>query len=175
MAKKSDLPAEQHDLADRLLDTVNSSKPTKAQLAELRAALRTAPALVEELGAMGNQIKHMIAEGLTGQPGLHITVKAKADAMAKDLGAEGASPLEKLLIDQVVVAWLRWVQAELTYQQIFQGQGVSLQRASYLEKRLTATHGRYLRSIESLARVRRLLARAPMQVNIAQQQIVQNS
>jgi hypothetical protein len=35
-------------------------------------------------------------------------------------------------------------------------------------------HRRYLRAIESLARVRRLLKRAPVQINIAQQQVVAN-
>lgn len=162
------------DLAGRLVATVNAKNPTKAQLAELREALTTAPALVKQIGDMSRQIKGMVIGNMAARPALRIAVEAKADSLTKELRAEGASPLEGLLIDQVVIAWLRWQRAELAYQQMFESQGVSAARASYLEKHLTATQGRYLRAIESLARVRRLLRRAPVQVNIAQQQIVQN-
>jgi hypothetical protein len=107
------------------------------------------------------------------QPGLHIAVRRQAEQMARELGAEQASPLERLLIDQVVIAWLRWQSVEWTYQRNFE-QSITLTKAFYLEKRLTAAHRRYLQAIESLARVRRLLARAPVQINIAQQQVVAN-
>lgn len=174
---KSDYEIELHAMADRLLATVNSQKPSKKQLTELREALQMAPALVQELGNLADQVKYQVvlSIGGEGQSGLHIAVKAKAEALAKELGAEGASPLERLLIDQVVIAWLRLQLAEFSYQAIFKGGGVTLARANYLEKKLTASQTRYLRAAESLARVRRLLSRIQVQVNIAQQQVVQNS
>jgi len=173
---KSDYEIELHAKADRLLACVNSQKPSKKQLAELREALQMAPALVQELGDLSDQVQFQIVHSLggEGQAGLHIAVKARAEALAEELGAEGASPLERLLIDQVVIAWLRLQLAEFSYQTIFRGGGVPLARANYLEKRLTETQARYLRAAESLARVRRLLSRTQTQINIAQQQIVQN-
>lgn len=175
---KSDYELELYAMADRLLATVNSQKPSKKQLAELREALKTAPALVQELGDLSDQVKHQIIHSLggEGQAGLHIAVKARAKALAEELGAEGASPLERLLIDQVVIAWLRLQAAEFAYQTIFKGGGVTLPRAAYLEKKLTATQGRYLRAIEGLARVRRLLSRTQQtQINIAVAQQVMQS
>jgi hypothetical protein len=160
-------------MADRLVATVNAQKPTKAQLAELRQALEDAPELVSDLGDISRQLKYKIVHSLAPQPGLHIAVKKQAEQIAKELGIEQASPLERLLIDQVVIAWLRWQAVEWTYQNNFE-QSITLTKGIYLEKRLTAAHRRYLQAIESLARVRRLLARAPVQINIAQQQIVQN-
>ena len=160
-------------LADRLLTTVNTQKPTKAQLAELRKALEDTPEWVVLLGDMSSQLRSRIIEAMAPQPGLHIAVKKQAEQMAKELGVEQASQLERLLIDQVVIAWLRWQSVEWTYQRNFD-QSISLTKGLYLEKRLSAAHRRYLQAIESLARVRRLLARAPVQINIAQQQIVQN-
>ena len=165
--------AKLEQLAERLVATINAQKPTKAQLAELRKALEDAPELVSDLGDISRQLKYKIVHSLAPQPGLHVVLKKQAEQMAKELGAEQASPLEHLLIDQVVIAWLRWQSVEWTYQNNFE-QSITLTKGIYLEKRLTAAHRRYLQAIESLARVRRLLARAPVQINIAQQQVVQN-
>ena len=142
---------------DRLVATVNAKKPNKAQLAELRKALADAPALVGVLGDMSTQLKYKIIEGMAAQPGLHIVLEEEAEQLARELGAEQASPLERLLIDQVVIARLRWQSVEFTYQQNF-AQSITLTKALYLEKRLTAAHRRYLQAIESLAKVRRLLS-----------------
>lgn len=160
-------------LMDRLVDTVNAQKPTKAQLAELREALEKAPSLVGMLGDISRPLQYKIIESIAPQPGLHIVMGEHTAQMARDMGAEQASPLERMLIDQVVIAWLRWQSVEWNYQSNF-AQSITLTKGIYLEKRLTAAHRRYLRAIESLARVRRLLARAPVQINIARQQVVQN-
>lgn len=160
-------------IADRLVDIMNAQKPTKAQLAELRECMKEAPGLVAVLGDLSRSLQSRIIKTITAQPGLHIMLEARAQDLARDLGGETASPLERLLIDQVVIAWLRWQSVELNYQHNFE-QSITFTKALYLEKRLSATQRRYLQAIESLARVRRLLARAPVQVNIAQQQIVQN-
>jgi hypothetical protein len=44
----------------------------------------------------------------------------------------------------------------------------------HMERRLSATRKRYLQAVESLARVRRLLSRAGVQINVAQNQVVAN-
>jgi hypothetical protein len=160
-------------LTDRLANTVNAKKPTKAQLAELREQLETAPELVKVLGDLSRQLRRRIIESFAPQPGLHMAIQKQVGQMARDLGAAQASPLERLLIAQVLIAWLRWQTVEWTYQRNFE-ESITLTKALYLEKRLTAAHRRYLQAIESLARVQRLLKRAPVQINIAQQQIVAN-
>lgn len=159
--------------ADRLADTMNAQKPTKAQMAELREQLKEAPGLAAALGDLSRNIQYRIIRAIAPQPGLHIVLEARVKEIARELGAEAASPLERLLIDQVIIAWLRWQWAEVNYQHNFEG-SIAISKALYLEKRLSANQRRYLQAIESLARVRRLLRRAPVQVNIAQQQIVQN-
>lgn len=171
-AEKSEIE-QLRQVADRLVDTVNAEKPTKAQLAELREQLKEMPSVVGILGDMSRQLRRKIIETMALQPGLHIVVTAKAKQMAKDLGAEQATQIERLLIDQVIIAWLRWQTVEWTYQRGF-AESITLTKALYFEKRLSAAHRRYLNAIESLARVKRLLKRAPVQINIAQQQIVSN-
>lgn len=159
--------------ADRLVATLNAQGPTKAQLAELRELIKDVPSLVGVYGDLSRNLQGRIIRHIAPQPGLHIMMEARAKELAEELGLDTASPLERLLIEQVVIAWLRWQSVELNYQGNFE-QSITLTKALYLEKRLSAAQRRYLQAIESLARVRRLLSRAPVQINIAQQQLVQN-
>jgi len=76
--------------------------------------------------------------------------------------------LEKLLIEQVALCWLRMYLTEMRYTNMMKEQ-VTLAQATQWEKRLTATQGMYLRAMEALARVRRLVKPSPVQVNIATQ------
>ena len=173
MSEKPIVKSEYRALADRLVATVNTEKPTKAQLAELRQAITESPELVNFLGDLSAQLMSGLVKSVSKQPGLHIVVQAHLDQMAKEFGSEQAGPLEKLLIEHVLIAWLRLQSVEWAYQSAFAG-SMSLEKALYLEKRLSLVHRRYLQALESLARVRRLLARAPVQINIAHQQVVQN-
>ena len=79
-------------------------------------------------------------------------------------------PVERLLVDEVAICWLRRYQAECRYAQA-QKDGMSLAQADHWQRRLAATQRRYLRSIETLVRVGKLLRSVTVQMNIAQQQL----
>jgi hypothetical protein len=89
-----------------------------------------------------------------------------------DLGYAEASPMERMLIDAVVLAWLRYTQVERAAANTW-GDSHSLTSGAYWDKRLSAAQRRYLRAIETLARVRRT-ALPMLQVNIAEKQQVNN-
>lgn len=103
-----------------------------------------------------------------------IHFREEAIALKRSLGSKTASPLEVLLIDDIALCWLRLQLLEHHYSSAFNAGNVTFARAEYLEKRLSATRRRYHQAIESLARVRALLARAGVQINVAQQQVVMN-
>jgi hypothetical protein len=85
----------------------------------------------------------------------------------KDLGAETASPLESLLIQQVVLCWLRLNVLEIHYT-IMLGDNHQIATGLYYEKRLTAAQKRFTRACETLAKVRKLSRNThALQVNIA--------
>ena len=95
--------------------------------------------------------------------------------LRESLGAAEASPVERLLIDQVVVCHLRMHLTEQWYQSAMQG--CSLPCAAFCERKLSAVQRRYLRAIETLSRVRTLIGVPLVQVNIASggaQQLVKN-
>ena len=100
--------------------------------------------------------------------------EASADALAMELGKAQASPLELLLIDLVVMRWLDLQDAEYRRAAALKG-NMGIEQADHWEKRLTLVQHRYTQAVESLAKVRALLRRAPVQVNIAQRQVVVNN
>jgi hypothetical protein len=83
-----------------------------------------------------------------------------------DLGLATSPPLEQLLIQQVALCWLNLNLVEYRHVNIMK-QSISLTLGTYWDKRLSMAQKRFIRACESLARVRRLARRVPLQVNIA--------
>ncbi len=88
----------------------------------------------------------------------------------RDLGCEAAPMLEKLLIEQVAVAWLDLDSIERRYASAALGSH-TLSSGTYWDRRVTGAQARYTRAVEALARVRRLAMPTPLQVNIGGQQV----
>jgi hypothetical protein len=77
-----------------------------------------------------------------------------------------APMLERLLIDNVINAWLRCQWTEIRLADI--AGEVTYREVEFWEKRLSLSQARYLRACETLTRVRKLARNTPaLQVNIA--------
>jgi hypothetical protein len=156
-------------------DALASRDLSAEQRATLRRAMAVAPEMVDALGNVSLMLRDRITDGMAGdQKGLRFAISEWTEQLATDLGAEGASPLEKMLIDSLLVAYLQWQQVAWAHESIHR-QGPSAGQGAYIERRLSAAQRRYLQAAESLARVRGLLRRLSPQVNVAHQMIVQNS
>lgn len=95
---------------------------------------------------------------------------AEGDKVKKDLDYDNAPPLEQLLIEHILTLRLRLNHAEHVYNETIVGQSVTLTLGAYRDNLLTTTQARFLRAIETLARVRRLARNTPaLQINIASQ------
>ena len=81
--------------------------------------------------------------------------KQRLQALKKDLGYEEAPLLEKLLIQQAALCWLKLNLVELSYSGTM-AQSITLTLGIYWEKRLSAAQRRFTRACETLARVRKL-------------------
>ena len=93
---------------------------------------------------------------------------AEVDSLKQQLGYDAAPPLERLLIDHILTVRLRLIHAENNYNQCVVGQSIALPVAVYRDNLLSSTQARFLRAIETLARVRRLARNTPaLQINIA--------
>ena len=90
--------------------------------------------------------------------------------LKQQLGYDDAPIMEKMLIEHILVCWLRLSVVEWRHHQHTKGEH-RMSDGAYWDKALTAAQKRYLRVTETLAKVRRL--NISVQVNIGQnQQIV---
>ena len=83
-------------------------------------------------------------------------------------GRRSPTPIERLLVDRIVLCWLHLHYAEALYaQNMLQ---LSLMQHEFYQRRLSMAQRRYLSAITALAQVRRLQV-PNVQVNIAEQQL----
>lgn len=92
---------------------------------------------------------------------------AEVDKLKDELNYATVPPLERLLIDHILTVRLRLVLVENSYNRAVVYQNASCDMNAYWDSLLTSAHIRFLRAIETLARVRRLARNTPLQINIA--------
>jgi hypothetical protein len=88
-------------------------------------------------------------------------IRHETEAMIKNLTLESDGPLERLMVTRVVMTWLRLMYAENDKSSLMRG-GVRMDQIEHADKELTRAHARHIRSIEALARVRKLVKIAEM-------------
>jgi hypothetical protein len=167
--KKAELHEEKAYEILSLFEKTNKEKPKPENVQALRKILAEIPDLWRIGGNLAQQNQLRLLRETSMTPGVRETLEAAVNGIRHELGYDVASMLEQLLIEQVLLAWLRlniWEQ-QLTG---MEKAGMTLTKAAFWEKRISAAYSRYLRSCETLARVRRLMKNNPMlQVNIATQ------
>ncbi|MBA2524953.1 MAG: hypothetical protein H0V18_04085 [Pyrinomonadaceae bacterium] len=148
----------------------NKERPRQSDIEALRDFLdrNKEIRLWEAVVGMGelaeSQVLDTIVNG-SGQ-GMRECWKQRLRSMRADLGYAESSALERLLIQQVTLCWLNLNLTEYRHTNIMK-QSIPRGLGLYWEKRLMMAQGRFTRACESLARVRRLSRRIPVQVNIA--------
>lgn len=140
-------------------DRANKSDPNSAQVKELRALLDAHPD--ENLWRIVHGPHAVAMAGLLAHnmltPGITEAWRRRMDALREELGHRGAPPVEKLLINHVVLCWLRLNMCEFIAANAL-NQAVSLQLANFMEKRLVQAQRRFTRACLTLERVRTLTA-----------------
>ena len=150
-----------------LVKKVDKGNPTPADLQALRDMLGEHPDLWRVAGDLAHTAALNIVNKLDAGPLITESLKHGWHATKDGLGYPSAPPLERLLIEQVVLCWLHLNIVELEYTDLMR-EPISLSSAEYWERRLSAAQRRYLRACESLARIRKLARTTPaLQVNIA--------
>lgn len=79
--------------------------------------------------------------------------RQKLKAMRDGLGWQTASEVEKILIEQICLNWLRLNFVEIVHR-VKTAAGVTIDWGIYWDKVLDSAQKRYLRACESLAKVR---------------------
>jgi len=140
----------------------------KSALPPLRRLMEN-PEWVDALGGdLAEQTRLALIAKYTGKNLLvKETLTKKLKLMAAELAGPNPSPLERLLVDRVVLCWLHLHYLEATYTN---RDSVTLELGAYYQRCISAAQKRYLSAIKTLAVVRKLTI--PMvQVNIARKQV----
>jgi hypothetical protein len=161
--------------AEQALDLITGLTRMERLTPEMRAIVQDTfaryPDLWRTMGDLAVQARGRLMDGFTSVPVQQEAMQYGMAQIVEALGRHGAPMLEKLLIDQILVCWLAVYDAQIRLTQTQSRTGASIEAGEYWDKRVSRAQGRYLRACEMLARVRKLSAGAPVQVNIGGQQI----
>jgi hypothetical protein len=139
-------------------------------LPALRAYMDLAPGYWEKLGDLAHMTRIGLIHQAAGEKNLMLqeTITRKCAALTQELAGPTPSPVERLLVERIVLCWLHLHCAEATYVTL---KDLSLRQAEFHQARISKAQARYLSAIRTLAHVRRLGVPA-VQVNIGQQQVI---
>jgi hypothetical protein len=155
---------------NELIQRAYRPNPDKKDIQELQKWLEEYPEIWCLVFDVAQVIEKNVIKRMVPEPASSLAIEKNVDAIRSDLGYGESPIMEMMLIDNIVLSWLRWQWAE--YQlTIFMGpDGMNQSAIEFWERRVTAGQGRYLRACETLAKIRRLSQKNPsLQVNIATQ------
>ena len=133
----------------------------------LREAFRDIPEVADTLSGLAYQAENSILANVPA--GVRELFRQQVTNLRKTLREEGTgSALESMLIRRSALDYLASLQAERT-RALAPGESRSLELSRFYDYQADRAHRRFLASVESLARVRKLLT--PIQINIAEQQV----
>lgn len=170
MEETKSVSKDKNDELFTLYRRTNKANPKPEDVTALRRFLFEHPEKAKYIGDMSLQAEVQLMEQIfSNNKGAEVATTEVLRKMSEELGFDTAPAIEKPLIHHVCLCWLRLQFCELKYTQGTVG-GCSLEQGAYWEKKLAANQRRYLRAVETLARIRKL--NITVQINMAHQQIV---
>jgi hypothetical protein len=138
-------------------------------LPALRTYLDQTPELWQSVGDLSYQAQAALIERASGANLLlQESLGRQLEAMRQELSGPAPTPLERLLVDRIVLCWLRVSIAEVLEAQAPPDR--SPRQAESSQTQIDRAHRRFVEASKAWAQVRRLLSPV-VQVNIAKQQV----
>lgn len=151
--------------SDGFLQRVNKPNASKEDVAELREMLKQTPEMASFAGDLADRTKSKLLEQISSVPLVVESTKVYIEQMKDELGWQGSSMLERLLIEAIINCWLHYHNASVQFA-VVTGRSHSITEGKYLDERVNLAHKRFLRSIESLAKTRKLLKSTPVSMEV---------
>ncbi len=151
-----------------LFDAIARADNGDAQsLTIVRECFRDVPKLADTVSGLAYNAEASILVNVP--PGAQELFRQQARNLRRQLREEGTgTALESMLIRRISLDYLATLQAE-QQRALAPGESRSLELSRFYEQQADRAHRRFLASVESLARVRKLIT--PIQINIAEQQV----
>ena len=153
-----------------LLKRVNTDKPKPKDVRAFRDILEQNPGLWRSVGNVAVRTQHALIQSGAMSSAIRESLKCGIRQLEKELRQPGDGALEALLIDQVILSWLRLNFIEHAYTLALKG-SFEQSTGEFWDGHLAQAQARYLRACEMLARIRKLARPGALQVNIGDRQI----
>lgn len=145
-----------------------SNEPEKDDIDSLSRLLIETPGAISDVYSIMSSVRSQLIKKIT--TGIsHAYMLADIGKLKNHFGYGTSPPLERLMIDHILTLRLRLIHADLLYNEKVVGASTTAREVEFWDRLLTANQARFLKAIETLARVRRLTRNTPaLQINIAQ-------
>jgi hypothetical protein len=125
------------------------------RIPEFRAYLKDHPELHQYIKSLAAVVKKQLLEKLVKNDGDRLLLETQIQHLQQNLCRPKPSAAETLLVEAVMMCWLRVQHAEL-YRTSTMSAGVTFKEIEFAEKVLTQSYSRYTRALAHLAKVQRL-------------------
>lgn len=147
----------------RALEIYRKAAPTKDELSELQRLVIEHPS-VALIGDLANEAETMFLRGWKKDTARMAVVEARCMQLRAQLGYYEATELERMLIWEVVLCWMDYYRILAAHAD--QTHEFTMDLMDRWNRVLDSKQHRYLKAIEALARVRRLLRLPHIHVNV---------
>jgi hypothetical protein len=153
-ASKEELPLHRLSI---LIEKANRGKEDGPEVKALRAFIDEHPDMANCHNVLSYSLQHALMLKITPEPG-HLELLDREYKMRRDdLGWKDATAIERLMIERIMLLWVRLLWCE-NYNTGFMKGGVVMRESEFADKQLARAHSRYVKAIESLARLRQVQA-----------------
>jgi hypothetical protein len=142
--------------------------PSQADQKELQAWLAEYPELLSSIFDLAELTRVELIQHMVAGDAARTALEANVASIREGFGYDSAPMIEKLLIDNILIAWLRvqWLESQLTA--FMESGDLNASVVEFWERRLSVSQRRYLAACQTLAKIRELSSRNPrLQLNIA--------
>jgi hypothetical protein len=141
----------------RLVVKANKGKENGPEVRGLRRFLDEHEEFSRAHTIIADSLKHGVMRKITAEPGHFELFEREYNLRRDDLGWQDASPLERLMIERIMLLWVRLLWCE-NYNAGYMKGGVVMRESEFADKQYTRAHARYVKAIESLAKLRQVQA-----------------
>jgi len=162
------LGIEKYDRLRELVKKTHKESPKSEDVEALRGLFNEDPELWQAAGNMAKRtLDHLCRTYYQQSVYVQECLQRRVAEMREEFAYAQASPLERLLIEQILVCYVNLYVLEINSADKL-CEAHSTNTGLYWDRRLTGAQRRFRRACESLARIRKLLRNTPaLQFNIA--------
>jgi len=139
-------------------------------LAVMREWFDDTPSACDKLGDVAREAADSLVKVFTKNRVVQEALHSKLNALRREIGGSGPTPLENLLAQRIAACWLQVYYLEAIWAQNLKNCGLTGRQSESFQRSIDRAQRRYLSAIKALVQVRRLLGPV-LQVNIAKQQV----